>query len=400
MFVCLSFPDEDTMNRFGKVSLMLLVAVACRVHAQKVPTSTPCSLSFYRYLYNLPGEQIRPDVPEGTYVFGKRVGPPGRPSQEGQASDLRPAFLRPAPSYDAPQYLPPPKQPSTTTTTAKPSTAAPVYIPPPPPPSPIYPAESVNNAVTVVGPSKPNCDCPEHVRQAPVDSELLPPYRFQPPLPDRRPQPTIAVPRFSPPPKISVVIDDNEIFGAGRQQPVTIPPPPPPQLIVHPPRPYGKSHEHENCEKPRPAPTTTSTTTTTTTTTTTEAPTTAEVVVETRQNEIVASPHYRRPDCEHEHAEQAPQESLGVPSTDYGVVPVQQVPEQAPSAGYHYDVPSGQPFVYESAAAAIVNGYTYPKASPSFEYPGGYPSQGTALFESDPSKPPGAEDGNLIILKV
>ncbi|VVC27004.1 Hypothetical protein CINCED_3A009041 [Cinara cedri] len=378
------------------LAAVLLVAVACNVYAQ-VPSSTPCSLSFYRYLYNLPGEQIRPNVPEGTYMFGKRVGPPL--PQEGQASDLRPAVLKPASSYEAPLYLPPPSTTTTTTTTTtlKPSTSAPVYIPPPPPPSPIYPAESINNAITVVGPPKPDCDRPEHNHQAPVDGGLLPPYRYQPSVPEYRPQPTIAVPRFTPPPQKPVVIEDNEIFAAGQREQVTVPPP---QIIVHHPRPYGKSHEHKNCEKPRPAPTTTTTTTTTTEapTTTTEAPTTPETVVETRQNEIVIVPEH--PDCEHNHkAEEVPQESLGVPSTDYGVVPV-QASEQAPSAGYHYDVPSGQPFVYESAAAAIANGYTYPKASPSFEYPSGYSSQGTALFESEYPKSAGAEDGNLIILKV
>lgn len=374
------------MNKFGEISLVtvFLATIACRVYAQQVPTSTPCSLSFYRYLYNLPGEQIRPNVPEGTYMFGKRVGPP--PPPEGQASDFRPAVLRPAPSYEAPLYLPPPKEPSTTT--LKPSTSAPVYIPPPPPPSPIYPAESANNVITVNGPPISDCDRPEHNHQTSVNSELLPPYNVQPSLPEYRPKPTIAVPQFTSSPQKHVAIDDNEIFGAGGQQvQVAVPSP---QFIGYRPRPYSKSHEHENCEKPRPAPTTT-------TTTTTEAPTTPETVVETRQNEIVISPKHH--DCEQKHPEQVPQESLGVPSTDYGVVPI-QIQEQAPSAGYHYDVPSGQPFTYESAAASIANGYTYPKASPSFEYPRGYAAQRTVLFESDSSKSSGAEDGNLTILKV
>jgi hypothetical protein len=88
-------------------------------------------------------------------------------------------------------------------------------------------------------------------------------------------------------------------------------------------------------------------------------------------------------------------ESLGVPSTDYGVVSAPAAP--APSAGYSYDRPS-EPLAYPTAAA----GYTYPKASPSFEYPGAFASQAQSLFESESPKSSvgNTDDGDLVILKV
>jgi len=380
------------MNGFGGISLALLVAVAavCRVHAD-VQTSTPCSLSFYRYLFNLPGEQIRPNVPEGTYVFGKRVGPA---TPEGQASDFRPSVLKPAPSYEAPQYLPPTPQPTTTTTTTttttKPSTSAPLYIPP----SPYYPGEA-SNTISVVQPAKPACDHPEH---RPLDNGLVPPYRFEP-LPKFQPQPTFqqqatfSAPRFAPPvPQKTVALaSENDIFVVGQPKPVghRYPvPTPPPQFL----RPYS-APTTENCDKHRAAPTTPTPVTST-------AP---EPAVETRQNEIVVispeavdAPRYK-PDCEHKQQHNVVVESLGVPSTDYGVVSVPSLPVPSASAGYSYDKPS-QPLPYPSNV-----GYAYPKPSPSFDYPGASPYAAQALFESESSKSSavgGTEDGDLVILKV
>jgi len=389
------------MNRFGEISLaILVVAVAGQVYGD-VETSTICSLSFYRYLFNLPGEKVRPNVPEGTYVFGQRVGPA---SPEGQASNVQPAVLKPAPSYEAPLYLPPPSTTTTTTTptttTPKPpSTSAPAYIPPI---SPYYPAEASNPVQSaVLPPAKPTCDHPEHRKPAAVDGALLPPYRFDP-SPKYQPQPTFFVPRFVPRPQTQVkqaASAENEVYSSPPQKPAFGPrypvPTPPPQFL----RPFVSSTVaapaptvHENCEKHyHPVPTAT-----TTTTTTPPPPTTPEASVETRQNEIsivpeAASPQHEVADCGHKQ-HNVVIESVGVPSTDYGVV---ETPAPAPSAGYSYDKPS-VPLVYP--AANTVNGYTYPKPSPSFEYPNGYVAQGTSLFESEASK--SSDDGDLVILKV
>jgi len=354
------------------MSLVLLAVAVCHVYGQ-VPSSTPCSLSFYRYLFNLPGEQIRPNVPEGTYMFGKRVGPP---TVEGQASDVKPSVLQ------APQYLPPVPTTTTTTTTLRPSTSAPIYIPPVPQNN-YYPAESTNT-VSVLQPAKPTCDHPEH--QHVVDTGLLPPY----PTAKFQPQPTFFVPRFvaPPQPQVPVAISDNEIF-AGQRKPVTVHrfavPTPPPQFL----RPYiapapSSAAPAENCDKHVHV-----TSTTTTTTTTTPEPST-ESLVETRQNEISIAPEAKHPaDCGHKQ-HNVVIESVGVPSTDYGVVSA-----PAPSAGYSYDRPS-EPLAYPS------NGYNYPKGSPSFEYPGAFSAQRTALFESESPKSSasGTEDGDLVILKV
>jgi len=369
------------MNAFGGVSLALLVAATavCRVRGD-VQTSTPCSLSFYRYLFNLPGEQIRPNVPEGTYVFGKRVGPA---TPEGQASDFRPSVLKPAPSYEAPQYLPPQPTTTTTTTTAKPSTPAPLYIPP----SPYYPGEAASNAIPVVRPAKPACDHPEHRA---LDSGLVPPYRSEP-LPVFRPQPAfsaaLAPPKSVPPAyqKTVALASENDVFAVAQPKPVAAVhrypvPTPPPQFL----RPYS-APTTENYDQHRAAPT---------------APSAVEPVVETRQNEIVvvspgpADAPRHTPDCEQKRQHNVVVESLGVPSTDYGVV---SVPSPSASAGYSYDKP-GHPLPYPSNV-----GYAYPKPSPSFEYPGAGPYAAQALFESESSKSSavgGAEDGDLVILKV
>lgn len=374
----------------GLSLVLLVVATVCHVHGD-VQTSTPCSLSFYRYLFNLPGEQIRPNVPEGTYVFGKRVGPA---SPEGQASDVRPSVLKPVPSYEAPQYLPPPPPTTTTTTTTtttpRPSTSAPLYIPPAPP-SPYYPGEA-SNTVSIIQPAKPNCEHPEH---RPIDNTLVPPYRFEPSPSKFQPiyqqQPTIFVPRFAPPsPQKTVPLaSENDIFvgppksvaPSGFKYPV---PTPPPQFL----RPYSA---------PTAPPTPVTSTTTTTTTTTTPEP-----IVETRQNEIVVlpdpvdAPRYKpTPDCEHKQ-HNVVVESLGVPSTDYGVVAA-PLPVPSASAGYSYDKPS-QPLPYPSNV-----GYTYPKPSPSFEYPGAspYAAQATVQLESESPKSSsagGIENGDLVIL--
>lgn len=369
------------------MSLVVLVAAVASHVSADVQTSTPCSLSFYRYLYNLPGEQIRPNVPEGTYVFGKRVGPPTQ--EQGQASNLQPAVLKPEPSYVAPEYLPPPSTTTTTTTTTlRPTTSAPTYIPPNP-----YYFEASNTIQSVLPPAKPTCDHPEHqtLRQY-VD--LLPPFHVTPTVPQYQPQPTFFVPKFVPLPQ-QPAASENEIVIAQPQKPRYPVPTPPPQFL----RPYvqpstfapAPTPAHENCEKHNhPAPTTT-TTTTTTTPPPPPPPTTPEPVYETRQNEIVIAPE-AKPDCGHKQ-HNVVVESLGVPSTDYGVAAI--VP-QAPSAGYHYDKPA-VPFGYPSSN--VITGYNYPKPSPSFEFPGtGYAAQGTALFESESPKP--SDDGDLVVLKV
>lgn len=344
------------MNGFGGTSLALLVAVAAvgRVRGD-VQTSTPCSLSFYRYLFNLPGEQIRPNVPEGTYVFGKRVGPA---TPEGQASDFRPSVLKPAASYEAPQYLPPKPAATTTTTTttttsttttARPSTPAPLYIPP----GPYYPGEA-SDAVPV---SRPACDRPAHGTRP--DNGLVPPYRSGPVPSASRPQPTYR--------QTVAFAGDNDVVGRPRY-PV---PTPPPRFL----RPYGGPVA--------PAPV---------------ASAAPEPAVETRQNEIVVvtpdadAPRYKPAECGRER--QPPGvESLAVPSADYGVVSA-----PSPSAGYSYDKP-GRPLPYPSDG-----GYAYPKPSPSFEYPGAGPYAAQALFESESSRSSaaggGTEDGDLVVLKV
>ncbi|XP_025192106.1 leucine-rich repeat extensin-like protein 5 [Melanaphis sacchari] len=360
------------MSRLGQMSLVLLAMVACHVYGQ-VQTSTPCSLSFYRYLFNLPGEQIRPNVPEGTYMFGKRVGPA---TPEGQASDVKPSVLQ------APLYLPPSPTTTTTTTTTtlRPSTSAPLYIPPVQ--NNYYPAESINT-VSVVQPAKPACEHPEH--QHVVDTGLLPPY----PTAKFQPQPTFFVPRFTAPPQpqVPVAISDNEIF-VEQRKPVAVQrfavPTPPPQFLRPYVAPTPAPTPAENCDKHVHV---TSTTTTTTTTTPEPEPST-ETLVETRQNEISIIPEAKHPaDCGHKQ-HNVVIESVGVPSTDYGVV---SAPAPAPSAGYSYDRPS-EPLAYPS------NGYNYPKASPSFEYPGAF----SAKFESESPKSSasGTEDGDLVILKV
>lgn len=384
------------MNKFGEMSLVLLLVAACLVSGD-VQTSTPCSLSFYRYLFNLPGEKIRPNVPEGTYVFGKRVGPA---NQEGQASEFQPSVLKAAQTYEAPLYLPPPKPTTTTTTTTpRPTTSAPLYIPPASP-SPYYPAEA-SNTVTVVQPAKPDCEHPEH---HPIQSGLVPPFRFNPQpafpaqttfqtLPTFQPQPTFFVPKYEPVPQKSVVVASaNDIF-VSQQKPVQAPvhrfpvPTPPPQFL----RPYSQptAAPVENCDRHHVA-------------STTPVPwTTPESLVETRQNEIVILPEsvpapHKAADCGHkEHVA----ESIGVPSTDYGVVASSGSSIQSASAGYSYDKPS-QPLAYPSNI-----GYSYPKPSPSFEYPGAspYSAQATVLFESESPKSSaagGTEDGDLVILKV
>lgn len=385
------FQGKITMNKFCEISFVLLLVAAYHVSGD-VQTSTPCSLSFYRYLFNLPGEKIRPNVPEGTYVFGKRVGPP---NQEGQASELQPTVLKASQTYEAPQYLPPPKLTTTTTTTTttpRPTTSAPLYIPPAPQSS--YYSDA-SNTVAVVQPAKPACEHPEH---QPIENGLVPPYRFNPlpkfqPQPTYQPQPTFFVPKFAPlPEKPVVVASANDIF-VSQQKPVApvhrYPvPTPPPQFL----RPYSPSTATplEKCEKHHVV-------------STTPVPwTTPEPLVETRQNEIVilpelvAAPHNTK-DCGHK--EHYLTESIGVPSTDYGVVSTSGSSIQSASAGYSYDKPS-QPLAYPSNV-----GYTYPKPSPSFEYPGAspYSAQATALFESESPKSSvagGIEDGDLEILKV
>jgi len=225
-----------------------------------------------------------------------------------------------------------------------------------------------------------------------VDTGLLPPYqaKFQP-------QPTFFVPRFAPPPKpqVTVSISDNEIYPEQRK-PVAVQrfavPTPPPQFLRPYIAPVPAAAPAENCDKHVHVPTTT----TTTTTTTPEPEPSTETLVETRQNEISIAPDAKHSaDCGHKHHNVVVQ-SLGVPSTDYGVV---SAPAAVPSAsaGYSYDRPS-EPLAYPSAAT----GYTYPKASPSFEYPGAFSAQGTALFESESPKSSsgGTEDGDLVILKV
>lgn len=402
------------MNGFRGMPLTLLVlATAVAVCHGDVQTSTPCSLSFYRYLFNLPGEQIRPNVPEGTYVFGKRVGPA---SPEGQASDFRPSVLKPASSFEAPQYLPPVVVQSTTTTTTttvapKPSTSAPLYIPPPPPtppPSPYYPGEA-SNTISVVQPAKPACQHPEHRT---IESGLVPPYRVEP-LPRFEPQPTFFVPKFVPLPQRTVPsASENDVQYAVK--PVAAPvhrypvPTPPPRFL----RPYiaPVPTPAEDCDKQhRPEPTATAPLQVPVTSTT------VEPLVETRQNEIVVlpdvidAPQQYKSDCTGHKQQQQQQnvvvESLGVPSTDYGVVsaPLPQVPSA--SAGYSYDKPS-QPLPYPSNTVAG-GGYAYPKPSPSFEYPAGagpYAAQASALFESESSPKSsaagGTEDGDLVVLKV
>lgn len=366
------------MNGFGKMAALLVALATCRAVVGDVQTSTPCSLSFYRYLFNLPGEKIRPNVPEGTYVFGKRVGPPNGNNQEGQASDVQPAVLKPAPSYEAPLYLPPPPPPTTTTTTTtvRPSTSAPVYIPPPQPAVPYYPAEASNEIQSVLPPAKPTCRHPEHDGQLPpLAPALLPPYRLEPA--GHQPQATFTVPRVVPAVRV-VAAADNEIYAAPPKEafafryPVPTPPPQYLRPYVVPSSPPPVVHD---CERRVP-----STTTTTTTTTLPPPPPTPEVV-ETRQNEIAIAPQI---DCAaHGH------HAVPAASADYGVV--------APSAGYSYDKPA-VPFVYPAASSIVPSaGYRYPKPSPSFGY---QPSvRRTSLFESEPAKP-SSDDGDLVVLKV
>lgn len=388
------------MNGFGKIRLMamLLVVATCRAVDGDVQTSTPCSLSFYRYLFNLPGEKIRPNVPEGTYVFGKRVGPPTNNNQEGQASNVQPAVLKPAPSYEAPLYLPPPPPPpsststTTTTTTVRPSTSAPVYIPPPPPPPPqpavpYYPAEASNEIQSVLPAAKPACQHPEHDGQrqrlvAAVNGALLPPYRLE--SPSYQPQATFVAPRVVP----SVqVVTDNEIYAAPSAKPTfRYPVPTPPSQYLRPyvpPSPVA----HDDCERRvRPVPIVT-----TTSTLPPPPPTPEDPVVETRQNEIAIVP---QTDCGARGNHVVP-----AASADYGVVAAPH-----PSAGYSYDKPA-VPLVYPAASSIVPSaGYAYPKPSPSFEYQpaGAHPyaaTRGTSLFESEPAKP-SSDDGDLVVLKV
>lgn len=379
------------MMHNAKVSLLLVAVVACGcVHAD-VETTTKCSLSFYRYLFNLPGEQIRPNVPEGTYLFGKRVGPP---TEDAQASNPRPSVVKPdtekAPSYEAPQYLPPalpsttylpppPVTTTTTTTTPRPSTSAPLYIPP---------APEASNTIAVISPPKPACADPKHDHseqplpsinvpkytpyvppKQPIVVAIAPPKYVAPKFVAAPPLPAIVIPKYTPyvpPPQPEatynvpeyVVPQFNEIVPSFRY-PVPTPPP------------------AKHCDKytPAPAPITT---TTTTTTTTTPAP----EFLETRYNDVVVPVGSlqdldAKPDCGHEHHRPEP-----VPSA---------------SAGYSYDKPS------PSFAYPQVTGYTYPKPSPSFEYPAsGFSGQATSLFESQSSKSSAGatEDGDLVILKV
>lgn len=360
------------------MSLLLLAAVmACQVYGQ-VQSSTPCSLSIYRYLYNLPGEKIRPLVPEGTYIFGKRVGPPQR--EEGQASNVLPAVLKPEPSYNRATYLPPPVF---STTTRKPSTSAPIYIPPPPSsPSPNYPT-AASNTITVVEPLKPSCKHPGH--KHPIETGLVPPYQFVDPAPPQyqQPQPTFVVPQYEPVPQKPVtplIQDNNDIQQYVSSTPIA-------QVFINPyPVPTSQPQfiqpyiaesssvavpEHKTCEKHRPIPTTTTTTTTTTT---------PEPVVETRQNEIVILPEPHHKDCPYRHQ-------------NVQVVAQEQVPSA--SAGYSYDAPAF-PLGYPSANT----GYAYPKGSPTFDLPSGYPFAGQVNFESE-KKSSGTEDrGDLVVLKV
>lgn len=395
------------MNGFGKIRLMamLLVVATCRAVDGDVQTSTPCSLSFYRYLFNLPGEKIRPNVPEGTYVFGKRVGPPTNGNQEGQASNVQPAVLKPASSYEAPLYLPPPLPSSTTTTTTttvRPSTSAPAYIPPPQPAVPYYPAEASNEVQSVLLPAKPACRHPEHDGQRQrlaeaVNGALLPPYRFE--SPNYQPQATFVEPRVVP----SVqVVTDNEIYAAPPTKPTAAftfrypVPTPPPQYL----RPYvpPSAVAHDDCERrvrPVPLPTTVTTTTTTTPPPPPPPPTPEDAVVETRQNEIAIAPKTAGSIGCGAHGSHV----VPAASTDYGVVAASY-----PSAGYSYDKPAS-PLVYPAPSSIVPSaGYAYPKPSPSFEYQpvGVQPyaaTRGTSLFESEPAKP-SSDDGDLVVLKV
>ncbi|XP_050442596.1 uncharacterized protein LOC126846831 [Adelges cooleyi] len=386
----------------GFTSLVCMVALGCACVNGQVPSSTPCSLSFYRYLYNLPGEKIRPNVPAGTYVFGKRVGPP---QEDAEASDNRPSFLKP----DSREYLPPsvpsttflPPQPVSTTTyrppppppppvysTQAPSTSAPVYIPPPP--SPYFPEASNTVAVKSVKPA--DCDSPSHRAAAPPQLPAALP-RFDLP---KLPQPTFFAPQFAFPqqPPRPVVIAANEIRPPQFKYPV---PTPPSRSLASKPA--------EECDKPHhpitPFPLVPSTTITPSTTAAAAEP------LETRQDDVVIIPSslqtldQPKPDCghpEHQPAESQGygQQSIGVPSEDYGVSAAPSVLQPAaPSAGYSYDKPSPS-FGYPQ----LDSGYNYPKPSPSFDFPG-FSGQATSLFESPAAQSSIAkEDGDLVILKV
>jgi len=234
-----------------------------------------------------------------------------------------------------------------------------------------------------------------------VDNGLLPPYQTPKlqPLPTFQPQPTFFVPRFEPQPKpqVTVSISDNEIYPEPKKfvavQRFAVPTPPP-QFLQPYIAPAPSAAPAKKCDKH--VHVTSTTAIPTTTTTTPEPEPSTEGLVETRQNEISIVPDTKHPaDCGHKHHNVVVQ-SLGVPSTDYGVISAPAIVPSA-SAGYSYDRPS-EPLPYPSTGT----GYNYPKGSPSFEYPGAFSAQGTALFESESPKssPGGTEDGDLVILKV
>ncbi|XP_050523506.1 uncharacterized protein LOC126895558 [Daktulosphaira vitifoliae] len=370
------------MNKIIQASLVFLVAVVFE-HVYAQPTTTPCSLSIYRYLYNLPGEKIRPNLPASTYIFGKQIGP-----EEAQGSDPKPSILKPTTA--APEYLPPsapsttflPPQPVSTTyyppptfpsTTKKPSTSAPIYIPP----NPYFPEASNTIAVKSV---KPDCDNPAHKHQTPL------PFFPQYDLP-KLPQATFFYPQVDIPqqPPKPIFPSYNQIIPQFKFAAPT----PPSSIFISKPT--------ENCDKHIHV-------------SSTALPSTTPEVLETRQKDVVILPDplqvldAPKADCGHpEHQHQFaetkgyPQQSLGVPSEDYGVSS-QPDNQPAPSAGYSYDKPSPS-FGYPQVTQL---GYNYPKPSPSFDFPG-YSKQATSYVESESDKSKvstAKEDGDLVILKV
>lgn len=215
-----SFSQSNCLT-FAAVLAALVTVVVCLPVGEKtrrqvssassVPTSTPCSLSFFRYLYNLPGEKIRPPVPAGTVLFNKVV-----PPEEGfdvGSSQLQPSYQRPttfnepstAPiqpqaSFQQPSYRPPP--PST------PSVYQPTYQPPQqpsyraPPSSPPTFQHSEGSRIDAPEPIKPESTNDNKVGYLPPppDSGYLPPPSDTNKLEDGEEGSAISPVTASPPP--------------------------------------------------------------------------------------------------------------------------------------------------------------------------------------------------------
>lgn len=106
-------------------------------------TSTPCSLSVYRYLYNKPGTKVRPALPVGTVIFGKALGPPDEYAEGSHidtAEPLKPESEGSASSNNNIGYLPPdnnylpPSEDNPTknkfSDNSYPAKLQPIYVPP------------------------------------------------------------------------------------------------------------------------------------------------------------------------------------------------------------------------------------------------------------------------------